>query len=61
MTDIFDAENFFQMLVGGEFDQRLGEEVRKLSREQLEQVALLMAARIEKDVAGGDFHLRKKR
>jgi hypothetical protein len=55
MTSAFDAEEFFRSLVAGEFDQRLREKVRNLTREQLEEVALLMAGRIEKDVANTNF------
>jgi hypothetical protein len=44
---MFDANEFLQRLMSGQLDGRLHEEIRKLSYEQLEQVALRMAEHIK--------------
>jgi hypothetical protein len=45
MDEVFDAAKFIERLEQGAFDGRLHEEFRQLSREQLEQVAFLLANR----------------
>ncbi len=45
MAETFDAKQFLDRLSLGEFDGRIPEELRKLTHEQIEQVALLMIAR----------------
>jgi hypothetical protein len=45
MDQAFDAAQFVQQLDKGAFDGRLHVAFRKLSREQLEQVAILLANR----------------
>jgi hypothetical protein len=42
MENVFDAEVFVHCLRRGDFDGRLTEEMEKLSRRELEQVASLM-------------------
>ena len=44
----FDASKFLERLNRGEFDGRVTEEIRKLTPEQLEQVALLRAQQLKK-------------
>jgi hypothetical protein len=43
----FDAAEFLERLNRGEFDGRVHQEIRKLSQEQLEQIALLMAKHLK--------------
>ena len=45
MADNFDAQQFLDRLNMGEFDGHIPEELRKLTHEQIEQVALLMIKR----------------
>jgi len=52
----FSAEGWIEKLNRGEFDGRVSEEVRKLSSQELEKVAILLArskgkARVAKDLA----------
>ena len=49
MDRIFNAEEFLDKLSQGAFDGRLTDEFRKLSDEQREQVALLMAKRLKEE------------
>ena len=42
MADTFDAQQFLDRLSLGEFDGRIPDELRKLTHEQIEEVALLM-------------------
>ena len=42
MAEPFDAQRFLDRLSLGEFDGRIPEELRKLTHEQIEEVALLM-------------------
>jgi len=51
MDHTFNAEEFLEKLALGAFDGRLQEEFRKLSHEQREQVALLMAKRLKQEVS----------
>jgi len=46
MQEEFNAEEFLRRLDAGALDARLSEELRKLSTEQLTQVAVLMATRL---------------
>jgi hypothetical protein len=46
MREEFSPEEFLRRLDAGVFDARLSEEIRKLSTEQLTQVAVLMARRL---------------
>jgi len=48
----FNAEEFVERLNRGAFDGRLHEVLHKLSFEQLEQVAILMANRLKRNPAG---------
>lgn len=43
MGNVFNAREFFDKLTNGFFDGRVNEEIQKLSRQQLEEVARLMA------------------
>ncbi len=45
MADTFEAQKFLDRLSLGEFDGRIPEELRKLTHEQIEEVALLMIQR----------------
>ena len=52
----FDAEQFLAKLTLGEFDGHLYDVLRKLSREQLDQVAaMLVAKRVSTDPYPGQF------
>ncbi len=42
MSETFDAQKFLDRLNLGQFDGRIPEELRKLTHEQIEEVALLM-------------------
>ena len=42
-SDDFSAENWIERLNRGEFDGQVSEEVRKLSSQELEKVAVLLA------------------
>jgi hypothetical protein len=52
MSDEFRADDFIDRLNRGEYDDSLHETIRKLSFDQLEQVALLMLKRIRANTSG---------
>jgi hypothetical protein len=45
----FDADGFVSALLAGAFDGKLQDELKKLSREQIEDVALLVGRRLRGD------------
>jgi|HubBroStandDraft_5_1064220.scaffolds.fasta_scaffold2730162_1 hypothetical protein len=52
MADTFDAHTFLDRLSLGEFDGRIPDELRKLTHEQIEEVALLMIKRDQEKSEG---------
>ena len=53
MDKLFDPGEFVSKMQSGAFDGRLHDELAKLSREQLEQVAMVLSERARiRDVAG---------
>ena len=52
----FDIENFVDQLIEGEYDGRVQQTLRGLSREQLEQVALLISKRLDARDFSGTKH-----
>ncbi len=52
MAYTFNAEEFLERIDAGAFDGGLGDALRKLSREQVERLALLMAKRIAGEAIG---------
>jgi len=53
MNGEFNAEEFFRKMQDGLFDGRLCEEIGRLSREQLEHVAVLLARHLNANSASG--------
>ena len=49
----FDAEDFVRKLTSGELDGKLHEEFKKLTYDQLEQVAVSMAQRLKNAASAG--------
>lgn len=52
---IFNAKEFLDKLNQGAFGDRLRDEFRKLSHEQREQVALLIAKRLKQEASAKDY------
>jgi hypothetical protein len=52
MAETFDAQKFLDRLSLGEFDGRIPEELRKLTHEQIEEVALLMIKQTQEQAEG---------
>ncbi len=52
----FDVESFVDRLIQGEFDGRLQQMLRELSREQLERVALIISKRLDTGDFSGTKH-----
>jgi len=57
--ECFNPEEFVQKLDCGAFDGHVSEEIRKLTHQQLEQVAILMAVRLRRDSEWTGTHVRK--
>jgi hypothetical protein len=52
MADTFEPQKFLDRLSLGEFDGRIPEELRKLTHQQIEDVALLMIKRNQQKSEG---------